>query len=122
MIYPYACKLCNHQFEVIKSVRDIDNPEACAECGSEDTERRIAMDQSFSKIAAADWDRARYSPALGKVVKNDAEERKIAKSKGMIEVGNEDIGKIEKEFARDREKKAQYKSISELTSLGEIRG
>ena len=118
ILYPYECPKCDASFEVIKSVKMIDDEERCPKCDTV-AERKIAKQQSF--YGASDWDTAHYNPAFGKVVKSNKEARELAKKKGMIEVGNEDPDKIEKEFAKDRAKKAEYKSISELTSLGEIR-
>lgn len=42
MIYTYQCKPCQHVFEVVKRLAEIDRPEVCKECGSGETERVIA--------------------------------------------------------------------------------
>ena len=112
MIYPYFCRNCEHEWEVIKSYRDIDNPESCPDCGSLESNRTIAVSQSFS--GESDWDTAHYSPALGKVVKNYAEERAEAKRLGLTEVGTEPLDKIHKKFDNDRAEKLQsaYDSIN----------
>lgn len=120
MEYPYVCKNCEFEFLVVKSVADIDNIEPCQKCTSDLTVRTIARQQSFSKIAAGDWNRKEFNPAFGKAV-TPIEAGKEAKRRGWVEVGNEDPNKIEKSFAKDRAKKAEYKSIPELTGLGEIR-
>jgi hypothetical protein len=107
---------------VIKSVRDLDQPETCV-CGSTNTERTIAVSQAFSKMAAGDWNSAHYSPALGKVVKNNAEARRLAKERGMIEVGTESVEKIHAKYDTERQKKAEqgWDDITRsLTNLGEI--
>ena len=118
MIYPYECLKCQSEFEVIKSYRDIENPENCPDCGNEG-ERRIARSQSFS--GANDWDTAHYNPAMGKVFKNNAEARREAKRRGLEEIGNEPLDKIHKKYDTERDQKAK-KSWDDINSnLGEIR-
>jgi hypothetical protein len=69
----------------------------------------------------ADWNTGeQYSPALGINVKNNLEAKKIAKSRGLTEIGTEDPVKADKAFAKARKKKAEI-DISEITNLGEIR-
>lgn len=41
MIYEYACSDCNHVFEVVKRLAEIDRVEACPQCGSQETARKI---------------------------------------------------------------------------------
>ena len=94
MIYPQVCDLCHHEFEVIKSYKDIERPEPCPECKAPETTRVIARSQSFS--GESDWDSCHYSYALGKVVRNNAELKKEAKRRGLTEVGNEPVDKINK--------------------------
>lgn len=111
---------CEHRFEVIKSVREIDSPEHCEKCGGV-SERTIATTQAF--FGANDWDTAHYSPALGKVVKNNAEARRLAKARGMIEIGDEPVEKIHKKYDQEREQKAEraYSDVvASLTNLGEV--
>lgn len=120
LIYPYQCPSCGHGFEVIKSVRAIDEPEHCEKCQTQ-AERRIARTQSFS--GASDWDTAHYSPAFGRVVRSNKEARMLAKERGLIEVGNEDPHKIDKKFDTERQKKSEERwteTVRSLTSLGEI--
>lgn len=120
IIYPHKCTVCAHAFEVIKSVKDIDNQEMCEKCGSP-AERYIASSQAF--FGANDWDTAHYSQALGRVVKNNAEARRLAKERGMIEIGNEPVEKIHKKYDSEREEKAErsYSDVvSSLRNLGEV--
>lgn len=107
MIYPYHCKDCNSEFEVIKSVRMIDDPEKCEACGSLNTEREIAQNQSF--YGAGDWNTQTFNQSLGCYVRSQNHARKIAKEKGFEEIGNEDCGKIERHFERNREEKAEQR-------------
>ena len=119
MIYPYCCPDCDHNFEVIKSVKAIDDPEHCPECSGLSM-RYIAKSQFF--YGEKDWDTAHYNPALGKVVKNNAEGRRIAKEMGMVEVGDEPVDKIHKKFDTERDHKIS-RTYDDICSdnLGEIR-
>ena len=103
MIYEYRCGSCGHQFDVIKSYREIDNPETCYNCSSVDTSRLPPSRQSVDKSSAADWNVKSYQPAIGRHVSN-SEMRRIAKQKGWDEVGTEPVEKIHKKFEQDREK------------------
>lgn len=102
VIYPYECGACKHIFEVIKSVRDIDLEESCPQCGVISI-RTIARSQAF--YGANDWDTRHYNPALGMVVRSNKEAEKIAREKGMVEVGTESLEKIHKKFDSEREKR-----------------
>lgn len=112
MIYPHVCPQ-GHSFEVIKSVRDIDNEEHCPECG-EIGKRTISVRQSFSN--AGDWRGPEYCPALGQVVKSDAHRRKLAKERGLEEVGTENINKVAKENAKQNEiaKEKDYEQLARV--------
>ena len=106
---------------MIKSVKDIDCPEACVSCNSENTRRTIARTQSFS--GANDWTTAHYSPALGRVVRSNLEARRLAKERGLVEVGTEPVERIHSHYDKARAEKADknYRDIVEsVTNLGEI--
>ena len=117
IIYPYQCG-CGHDWEVIKSVKEIDHQEVCLKCGKVG-ERYIATSQSF--YGAGDWDTAHYNPAFGRVMKSNGEARAEAKKLGWAEVGTECAEKTLDTFEKDREKKIQsgYDSIN--MNLGDIR-
>lgn len=97
--YPYGCKNCKHEFDVIKSIKDFDSPEACPRCGVLSTERYISL-TNFS--GADNWD-SHYNPGLGCVVKNRHHAARIAKQRGLIEVGNESCEKVMAANERKRE-------------------
>jgi len=120
VIYPYLCIKCDLEFEVIKSVRHIDEPEQCENCGNI-AERTIAFDQSFSKMAAGDWNTPHYNPAFGRHMKSNKEAQKEAKRLGLEEVGNEPIEKIENKFSSEREEKSKRGWDSINMNLGEIK-
>lgn len=112
MLYPYVCP-SDHRFEVVKSVREIDSEEKCPECG-EVAKRTIAVRQSFSN--AGDWRGPEYCPALGQVVKSDAHRRKLARERGLEEVGNENVNKIAKENSKqiERAKEKDYEQLARV--------
>lgn len=89
--YPYRCEH-GHEFDVIKSVAEIDRPEVCHE--GHPAERYIA--RTFIDSTAGDWNRVEYSPALGQWTKGWKEARKIAKARGMEEVGTEPVENLHK--------------------------
>lgn len=99
-IYPYVCRHCDHSFEVVKSVKNINDKEHCDKCKHE-TIRVLAREQSIDKIAAADWNRKEYNPGLGGAF-TPKEASKEAKRRGLIEVGNESPEKIHKHFEKQR--------------------
>ena len=110
MIYPYECE-CGFKTDIIKSVRDIDNSEKCPKC---DTimSRKIAGGNGFLYAEVED---AEYNPGLGCVVKNKKHRAEIAKQRGLVEVGNEDMNKIMKRQDVERERKisTSYDGIHE---------
>lgn len=85
MIYEYLCKPCGKLCEIIKRVADLNRQENCEECGTI-MERQVSGGQHLLNTAVQE---RYYSHALGQVVKGPQDERRIAKAKGMIEVGNE---------------------------------
>lgn len=89
MNYPYECPEL-HQFEVVKSVRNIDDPENCPTCGKLST-RYIALSHFYG---ASDWDKQEYNPGLGMVTRNSKHRAREAKARGLIEIGSEDCDKI----------------------------
>jgi putative FmdB family regulatory protein len=92
--YPYECLQCKHEFEVIKQVRFLDEPEACPHC-SGDAQRFISKHQQF--YGAGDWNKLEFNHGLGQWVEGGSKARdRIAKERGLTEVGNEDPEKIAK--------------------------
>lgn len=98
--YLYTCLKCEHKFDVIKRVADIDNIEPCLKCAGET--RRCLTPVYFT--GASDWDKAEFNPGLGIITKNAKHRDREAKARGLIEVGNEDI---------DRFSAAQDKKVKE---------
>ncbi len=123
MIYPYECGDCGYQFEVIKSVRQIDDPEFCPECG--DLEKLMASPCRRcigrpNLVAIHDWTET-FNPAFGQVVKNKAHQREILvklkdQGKEFIEIGNEPVDNVHKHFDGVREQKRNERWNTSLES------
>jgi len=110
--YPYRCSCCRKEFDVFKRISEIDLFETCPDCGktcsSED--RLIAK----SNIDPDNYE-PEYNPGLGMVINSKSHYRRVVREKGLEEIGNEPIEKIEKEFAKRREDKsaANYRKLYE---------
>lgn len=103
MIYPYWCAECDHEFDVIKSVAEIDIEEKCPSC-QKIAERTI---KGAMLMGVNDWTE-QFNPAFGCVVKNKRHQREIlAKFKGagkeMVEIGSEPVEKLHKKYDTQRE-------------------
>lgn len=98
MIYPYRCKSCGSEFEVICRVAEYKRRVEC-KCGQ-------MADRFFTPhqvMGADDWNKAEYNPGLGCIVKSRKHRAEIAKRKGLIEVGNEAPETIHKEHDKKRD-------------------
>lgn len=100
VIYEYKCP-AGHQFDVIKSLADIDRPEPCPDC-HEIAARQISLVR-IDKEAAGGWNQQSWNPALGQWTKSTKEARRIAKSRGMEEVGTEPVDNLHKAAEKRRE-------------------
>ena len=89
--YIYLCLKCDRKFDIVKSIKSLDDPEACPGCAALETRRCL---QRVNFNGASDWDKAEYNPGLGCVVKNTKHRERLAKERGLIEVGNEDVSKV----------------------------
>lgn len=112
MIYPYECSSCGYQFEVIKSVRQIDDKEDCPVCCKLDPASTPECRRCIGRttlMAVNDWTES-WNPAFGKIVKNKAHQREILaelkdQGKNFVEIGNEPVDNLHKTFDSAREKK-----------------
>ena len=102
MRYPYTCEACGAKWEVIKSVRQIDEPEHCAKCQTPG--RRYISRTSFYGAAVED---AEYNPAFGCVIKNSAHRKALAKQRGMEEIGNESLDSIHAHFDGEQRRRQE---------------
>jgi putative FmdB family regulatory protein len=85
LTYVYQCTKCAVKFDVIKSVADFDRNEFCEDCGAP-AERKFTP---RVHIMGAKVEDAEYNPALGCVTKGRRHREEIAKSMGLVEVGND---------------------------------
>lgn len=100
MIYPYRCLMCSKEFDVIKSVQEIDAPEHCPKCGHPG-QRYIARGIQFYGAKVED---AEYNPALGCITKSAKHRRQLAKDRGLEEIGTEQVENIHKHFETQKER------------------
>lgn len=99
--YPYQCQSCNQEFDIIKSVADIDHVEPCKECGSDDTQRLIAKVNLEKSSMAQPY----YEPALGCIIKGKGHKAQVLKEKGLEEVGSTSPDTMYKNLELEREKR-----------------
>jgi len=122
--YPYECPE-GHEFEIVKTISQIDRVEECPECGLSCDKSRRRLAPGFF-LGADDWNTAHYSNALGQVVNSRKHAAQVAKSKGLIEVGNEKPEKIHRHYKAQRDKaredrwnKDESGPIETLTTVGD---
>jgi len=96
--YAYRCG-CATEWDVIKSVASIDDPEPCPKCKELGSRQIVAV--NFN--GASDWNSQTWNPALGCYTRNTRHARQLAKARGMEEVGTEPPEKIHAKFERDKE-------------------
>lgn len=82
--YVYECEDCKLISDIVKPMMESSREEKCDKCSS--SLRRIYT--SFHVIGAS-VQNAEYNPGLGCVVKNKKHRDEIAKSKGLVEIGND---------------------------------
>lgn len=87
MIYEFYCQKCNAIDEVVRLAKDSSLPYHCPDCGGL-AKRHYTVPQTITKGE----DIATYNPAFGQVV-TDAQAKRMAKERGWVEVGNEDVAK-----------------------------
>ncbi len=88
MTYVFFCEKCGKYDEVVRSVDECSNPFRCNSC-ADFMQRVYTPPQLITKGEAI----AYYHPAFGQVVKSDDHARRLAKERGWIEIGNEDVHK-----------------------------
>lgn len=104
-IYLYICKLCGHKFSISRPIAHCDDPLSCASCKEPvaPKDRVITPKVFFGEKPQEPF----FSQALGKWVSGTNELRRIAKTKGWEEVGNEDPEKLLAQGDKDREAKSK---------------
>lgn len=111
MTYVYRCSACGHQFDVIKSVVDIDRPENCENCSC--SAERIFVPNANKPMKTSVKD-AYFDYGLGKVVKNERDKKDTLKQRDIIEVGSE---KSEESYFKNTVVKKQIEKEKEWSDL-----
>ncbi len=101
MIYEYVCRKCEHGFDVVKPVADLDRVEACPSCGVELTERIFSPRIYFNNAKVSN---AEFNMGLGCVTTSKRHRDEIAKQQGLIELGNETNETLHRETVVKKEK------------------
>lgn len=96
MIYLYQCPHCKKTIEIVKDSVDHRRQEFCS-CSAE-LER--VFRSPMIKFLKNDW--GEYQPAFGKVMKRDEVAYEV-KKRNWIEIGNENINKLDKKLESERE-------------------
>ncbi len=99
--YPYLCHNCEHEFNIIKSIRQIDDQESCPQCNQHDLERLIAK----SNLERSALGQPYYEPALGCIIKGKGHKQQILKDRGLEEVGTTNPDTMYKDLEAQREKR-----------------
>jgi putative FmdB family regulatory protein len=100
-IYDYFCEKCDHDFEIIKSIKEYDGKDQCPECGNIG-QRILSCSIYFTGTKIED---AEFNVGLGKITKSKKHREELAKRAGAIEIGNENPDKIHDHFDKQREEK-----------------
>lgn len=87
MIYEFYCSECNAIDEVVRPASDCNLPYNCPDCGKL-ARRHYTVPQTITKGE----DIPTFNPAFGQVCTN-AQAQRMARERGWVEVGNEDVAK-----------------------------
>ena len=104
MVYQYDCPKCSATFDVVKSYKEMTSPEHCPECKELAVRKFFPSRVYFCKTAVQ---HAEYNPGLGVVTKNAQHRAEVAKSMGVVEIGNQDPESMHKNYETEREKKTE---------------
>lgn len=99
--YEYSCRDCENSFDVIKSIANLDDTEACPSCYSLHTNRTISRTHFYG---ASDWDTSHYNHGLGMWCKSNKHAQREARNRGLLEVGNEPAAKMLEAQEKDLQK------------------
>ncbi len=131
MIYTYQCAQSecdrfDETFEVIKSVKAIDEPEGCP-CCKHPAVRVFAPGRPQIMGAGDGWNDQTWNPAFGKVMgggrrelRKELSEMK-AQGKEMIEVGSEPVANMHKHAAAEQARKSneRWRKAARDTGISE---
>ena len=116
MRYPYYCVKCDSETEIEKSLAQIDRAEACA-CGH--TMARMISEKIAFQGEKVGENQTYWHPALGCEVNSDAQARRIAKERGMIEIGNDSQDGL---APKTQSYELTRRDIDDVFGIGEVRG
>ncbi len=96
--YPHYCRPCDHDWDVVTTIAERNDPAPCPKCKAIGTRQLTVAGIN----GASDWNTQTFNPGLGCYTKNTRHARQIAKSRGCEEVGNEPVEKIHKAYETQR--------------------
>ena len=106
-LYDYECKK-HGDYAIYRSIKTYDGKDPCPKCGVAGLR---VLKPGFQFIGAA-VQHAEFNPGLGCVVKNKKHRDEIAKSKNLIEVGNEKPQSLRRYAQQERENKIKSRNYS----------
>lgn len=89
MVYDYECNHCGHSCVVEKPISRSSTSEQCTKCG----ENMHKLPSRFYHHGAS-VENAYFNHGLGCVVDNSRHAQQIAKSRGLVEIGNDSLESI----------------------------
>lgn len=102
MVYVYLCPGCGHQFDVVKSVKEMSDVEQCPRCETTSDRQFMPQRVHFTKTKV---EHPEYNPGLGCIVNNSDHRKELCKVKGVEEIGNEKPDSIHNYYDKKREEK-----------------
>lgn len=123
MIYPYECQNCGYDFDVYKSLSEMNRPEPCPKCDSDKTVRYIARCFFHGEKVQE----ASYNPAFGKVINNKSHLREeMSKYKDqtggeLVEVGTEKVENIHRHAEKTQKERREnrWRKVSDELGISE---
>jgi hypothetical protein len=94
----FDCHSCRKSFSALYYYQTETNSPQCKWCGSIDTAlpeiRDLSDGSDIHLMGISDWDNTEYNPGLGCVTRSRKHREQIAKERGLVEVGNEDVERV----------------------------
>jgi putative FmdB family regulatory protein len=101
MIYEYECPACKHFFEKVKHHSLYKEPENCEKCGT-------VADKLVSLPNINKPEEPEFNHGLGCWTKSKEHRNEIAKSRGLVEVGNDAPSNIHKDADWNKKKNLRW--------------
>jgi putative FmdB family regulatory protein len=106
MIYQFECDKCQTDHEINKSMKDSGSVEKCPSCGN-----ILTRVYSYTYFIGAKVESPEYNAGLGCVTKSAKHRAEIAKSRGLIEVGNERPDSLKKQADKTMAEKLSWENV-----------